>query len=68
MGRLARDSADGRPEEVHGAASEDDVVPPVGGWDEAVEEQALVVRSLWDSKEAAFDFFSDELRVRVTDL
>src|SRR5918997_6124133 len=34
-----------RPEEVHRASGEDDVVPPAGSGDEAVEEQALVVGS-----------------------
>src|SRR5919106_2842939 len=34
-----------RPEEIHRASREDDVVPPAGGADEAVEEQALVVGS-----------------------
>ena len=34
-----------RPEEVHGASGEDDVVPPMGGWNEAVEEEALVAGS-----------------------
>ena len=32
-----------RPEEVHRASGEDDVVPPARGGDEAVEDEALVV-------------------------
>src|SRR5207248_7780426 len=35
-----------RPEEVHPASGEDDVVPPVRGGDKAVEEEALVARPL----------------------
>src|SRR5437016_10647754 len=35
-----------RPEEIHRASGEDDVVPPVRRGDEAVEEERLVVRAL----------------------
>jgi hypothetical protein len=35
-----------RPEEIHGASGEDDVVPPAAGGHEAVEEQALFVQAL----------------------
>jgi hypothetical protein len=34
-----------RPEEVHGASGEDDVVPPTRGWYETVEEQVRTVDS-----------------------
>lgn len=35
-----------RPEEIHRASSDDDVVPPSNGWDEAMEPQAFIVRLL----------------------
>ncbi len=35
-----------RPEEVHRASSEDDVVPPSSSWDHAMEQQASIVRPL----------------------
>jgi hypothetical protein len=35
-----------RPEEIHRASSDDDIVPPSNGWDEAMEPQAFIVRLL----------------------
>jgi hypothetical protein len=35
-----------RPEEVHRASSKDNVIPPSGCGDEAVEEQAFLIRTV----------------------
>lgn len=44
-GEPARDVLS-RPEEIHGASSEDNVIPPAGRGDQAVKEQAFVIGSL----------------------
>ena len=35
-----------RPEEIHRASSENDVVPPSNSWDHAMEQQAFIARQL----------------------